>query len=133
MSILSDNVDVFIQKHLDSLWSPGLSPDDVRLATIADKFNVSTRTLQRRLLDKGISYASLLDNARNRKLLQILAEDGDDSPADIAKMLGFADSTGFNHAFKRWYGCSLRQYRRERRLAKEASPRQDRFFVSSQC
>jgi AraC-like DNA-binding protein len=40
--------------------------------------------------------------------------------AEIAAMLGYADSTVFSHAFKRWTGISPSQYRRRTGLLKNA-------------
>jgi AraC-like DNA-binding protein len=34
------------------------------------------------------------------------------SLAEVALMIGFADQSGFQHAFKRWKGASPGEYRR---------------------
>lgn len=129
MPTLSDNVDVFIQKYLDSVWSLELTPNDIRLETIAVKFDLSKRTLQRRLGEKGTSFASLLDEARKRRALKII-DNGGYSPADLAKILGFSDISGFHLAFKRWFGVSLRQHRVNKNR-KSSLAKNDRFYVNA--
>jgi AraC-like DNA-binding protein len=32
---------------------------------------------------------------------------------NLAYMLGYADQSAFNHAFRRWYGTTPRQWRRQ--------------------
>ena len=73
---------------------------------------MSGRTLQRRLSERGLSYQSLIDQAR-RQLAQRLLRETDYSLAEVAFMTGFAEQSSFTRAFKRWAGQTPRSYRLE--------------------
>jgi AraC-like DNA-binding protein len=91
-----------------------LAQGDVGLATLARALHMSERTLRRRLSEHGTSYQALLDELRAEvacKLVERAAQ-----PFDvIAQQIGFADTSSFFHAFKRWTGKTPAQFRREQR------------------
>lgn len=73
---------------------------------------VHVRTLRRRLKAEGIRFSKELTDFRYERAREMLARTG--MPiADIAGALGFADTTAFSRAFKRWSGVTARQWRRE--------------------
>lgn len=80
------------------------------LSLVASKLGMSSRTLQRRLSNKGQSYQNLVDLAR-QELAQQLLRDTDYSLAEIAFLTGFAEQSGFTRAFKRWAGQTPRSWR----------------------
>lgn len=89
------------------LDKPGVFPD---IETIAEKLNVSSRTLRRRLQEEGSSYRDLLNEIRfsvAKEYLQTTSM----SVEEIAELLGYSDPGNFTHAFKRWSGESPRDYR----------------------
>ncbi len=79
--------------------------------TVARKLGMSARTLQRHLGDEGTSYKELLDAARMTLARNYIVE-GRLSVTDIAFMVGFADTSTFSRAFKRWTGQSPSGYAR---------------------
>ena len=84
--------------------------------SIAKTLGLSARTLSRRLADEGASYAEVVDDLRRSLALQYL-KDRSISLSQIAWLLGYTESTSFNHAFRRWTGrapSSLRQEQRRR-------------------
>jgi AraC-like DNA-binding protein len=86
---------------------------------IARALGLSARTLSRRLADEGVSYAEVVDDLRRSLALQYL-KDRTVSLSQIAWLLGYTESTSFNHAFKRWTGrapSSLREEQRRRTRA----------------
>jgi AraC-like DNA-binding protein len=87
----------------------GASPSLERTARL---LAMSPRTLQRRLRDHGLRYADLLDATRAGAAKSYLS-DRQISVAEVAYLLGFAEQSSFNHAFKRWTGKAPNQYRRE--------------------
>ena len=84
---------------------------DPKLESIARQLAMSPRTLQRRLKDQGISYNDVLDDMRFRAAKSYLAQK-DVAGTEVAYLLGFAEQSSFNHAFKRWAGQTPTEYRR---------------------
>jgi AraC-like DNA-binding protein len=70
---------------------------------IARRLALSPRTLHRRLADTGTSFADLLDEMR-RELAAGYLQRTDHSVAEVAYLLGFAEVSSFNRAFRRWTG-----------------------------
>lgn len=81
--------------------SLGASPT---LGDTARVLGVSGRTLQRRLQLEGTSFAEVLDGVRRELARDHLARGLE--LADVASRLGYADTTAFHHAFRRWTGSS---------------------------
>jgi AraC-like DNA-binding protein len=79
---------------------------------LADQLGLQRRTLQRRLKVSGLTYAGLLDEARARMARHYLTSRN--LPlGNLAYMLGYADQSAFNHAFRRWFGMTPRTWRRQ--------------------
>jgi AraC-like DNA-binding protein len=72
---------------------------------VAKALGISARTLSRRLAEEGVTYAEVMDSLRQSLALQYLG-DPTLSLSQIAWLLGYEESTSFNHAFKRWTGHS---------------------------
>jgi AraC-like DNA-binding protein len=86
---------------------------------LARATGTSVRTLQRRLKDAGVNYSDLQNDVRRRLALNLL-ENETLALAQIAFSLGYSEVSAFNHAFRRWFGQSPGQYRRQR--AKRSNP-----------
>ncbi len=84
---------------------------DPKLESIARRLAMSPRTLQRRLRDQGVLFNDLLDTTRFRVARSYLAK-RDVAGTEVAYLLGFAEQSSFNHAFKRWSGQTPTEYRR---------------------
>jgi AraC-like DNA-binding protein len=84
------------------------------LASTARAMRSSTRTVQRRLLDRGTSHRRVVDDVR-RELAERLVGSGEHSLTEIAFLVGFAELSGFQRTFKRWTGVSPYEYRTSRR------------------
>jgi AraC-like DNA-binding protein len=85
---------------------------DPKLESIARQLAMSPRTLQRRLRDEGVLFNDLLDSLRYRAARSYLAQ-RDVAATEVAYLLGFAEPSSFNHAFKRWAGQTPTEYRRQ--------------------
>ena len=72
--------------------------------------HLTPRTLRRRLQEQGYSYQQLLEEARRRDSLQLLA-DRDREIRRIGELLGYANPANFTRAFKGWTGLSPREWR----------------------
>ena len=79
---------------------------------LAQGMHLSLRSLQRHLSDEDSSYEQVLSEVRYRLALEYL-HDQSCSISEVAYLLGFADSSSFSRAFKRWSAKSPSQYRAE--------------------
>jgi len=99
--------------------------DDVRMILLAkpgefptveqaaERLNLSTRTLRRRLKAEGSSFRELLDEVRFQMAREYLGETR--LPlAEVSWLLGYTEPGNFSHAFKRWSGLSPRNYRKRK-------------------
>jgi AraC-like DNA-binding protein len=84
---------------------------DPSLESIAKQLAMSPRTLQRRLRDEGVLFNHLLDETRFRAAKSYLAQ-RDVAGTEVAYLLGFAEQSSLNRAFKRWSGQTPTEYRR---------------------
>jgi AraC-like DNA-binding protein len=78
------------------------------LAGTARAVGASPRTMQRRLRAEGTSFADVVDALRQEMARAYL--DRGVPIAEVAKLLGYADTTAFHHAFRRWTGSSPLRY-----------------------
>ena len=81
-----------------------------QLALIAQRLNVSARTLNRRLKDEECSFRELRNNVLCDWAKRYLTE-SDISVDAIATALGYDDASNFRRAFKNWTGDSPSTYR----------------------
>jgi AraC-like DNA-binding protein len=80
--------------------------------TVAKALGMSERTLARKLAEESTSYEQVLDHLRLSLALQYIKDRGI-SLSQIAWLLGYGESTSFNHAFVRWTGHSPTAARNE--------------------
>ncbi len=81
-----------------------------RLESVARRLAMSPRTLQRRLRDHGVVFNDVLDAMRFRAAKSYLAQ-RDVAGSEVAYLLGFAEQSSFNRAFRRWSGQTPSEYR----------------------
>ena len=82
-----------------------LPHDGAGLNAAARALGMSSRTLQRRLRERDLVYARLVDEVRRRLSSKYLA-DANLSLGEIAYLLGYSQSSAFNRAYRRWTGRS---------------------------
>lgn len=83
-------------------------------AEMARQLSISERTLNRRLARLGLHYGQLLDEVRRQRAYYMLDRSALSIEA-IGEMLGFAETSSFSRAFKKWTGSSPMQYRQRPR------------------
>lgn len=88
-----------------------LGEETVAIDDIARRFNMTARTLQRRLREEGITFGELRDSVRHAAACRMLAQPEIDMDT-LTQRLGFSDTANFYHAFRRWEGCTPGAYRR---------------------
>jgi AraC-like DNA-binding protein len=82
----------------------------VGIEDMAERLNLHSRTLQRRLKEEGDGYLLVQARMRHRLACQWLGQ-GDVSIDDISARLGFSDRRAFTAAFKRWEGSTPKAWR----------------------
>jgi AraC-like DNA-binding protein len=96
--------------HVREAIEAELQGGNPTLESIAKRLAMSTRTVQRRLREQGVLFNEVLDEMRFQAARFYLADRGI-AGAEIAYLLGFADQSSFNRAFKRWTGQTPSDYR----------------------
>lgn len=80
-------------------------------AAVARAIGMSTRSLHRRLAAAGTSFERLLDETRHELAAEYVRR-ADYAVGEVAYLLGFAETSSFNRAFRRWTGKSPSEFRR---------------------
>lgn len=79
---------------------------------VASSFHCNKRTLQRWLKeDYGTTFVALVDEVRFDLARQYLLQ-SQMSITDLAFAVGFSDATNFSRAFKKFVGCSPREWKK---------------------
>jgi AraC-like DNA-binding protein len=91
------------------LGKPGEFPS---MKCVAAELGMSTRTLRNRLGREATSYRKLTEEIRATLAAELLGTTRM-SVDEIARRLGYADTSSFSMAFKRWKGVPPRGYKRE--------------------
>lgn len=79
------------------------------MSETAQALNVPERTLRHQLQQLKTSYKQIREDIIKDKALRLI-EYKEYSIEMIAELLGYSEPAAFNHAFKRWFGQSPRQY-----------------------
>jgi AraC-like DNA-binding protein len=87
-----------------------LASGDFTVGEVARHLRMHQRTLHRRLREEDTSFRRELDDVRYEVARQLLTESAA-SLANIAKALGYADTSAFVRSFKRWSGTTPGQWR----------------------
>ena len=82
----------------------------------AEIAGISSRTLQRLLKQHQVTYTDLIENMRFDLAAHMLA-DSDQNIIDIALQLGYEHTPNFSRAFKRIFGVTPMQFRKDNLLA----------------
>jgi len=97
---------------VENAIAPLLPHGQARIAEISQRLGVSPRTLERRLACEGMTFSRVLDELRFDLARRYLQER--DMPiSEVAWLLGYRESSAFNHAFKRWTGKTPKQVHSE--------------------
>ena len=111
-------VDIFLEKldkadlvnRVRSLIISELASGTISKNGIADQLHMSPRSLQLKLAAKGTTFQDTLDKTR-QTLAQGYMTQSSLTITEIAYLLGFADSSNFTRAFKRWTGQPPSKFR----------------------
>ena len=81
------------------------------LDAIAANLNVSSRSLQRKLQEEGVTYQQLTDSIRKSLALHYL-QAGQHPVKEVSYILGYNELSAFNRAFRRWTGTTPVSYQK---------------------
>jgi len=87
---------------------------ELDIESIAQQFNITARTLQRRLQQEGTSFQDELKYYRTQQAKQFLNANSL-SISEIAFEMGFNDNSAFHKAFKRWTGLTPKEFQSSRK------------------
>lgn len=104
------NTDALIHR-IKTLITDKLPSGNVPEKQVAGELYMGVRNMQRLLQEQGTSFVTLLNEVR-RDLAITYVRDKDFSFTEVAFLIGFADSSTFSRAFKRWTGQSPRNYKK---------------------
>ena len=78
---------------------------------VARSLGLSVRSLQRALAERGRTFSGEVDEARKARSLLLLRRP-ELTVAEVAFMLGYAESRVFHRSFRRWTGLTPTEFRR---------------------
>ena len=79
---------------------------------VAQHLGMDRRTLHRHLVARGESFSSVLHAVRSDFAVRQI-RDSDRSLAEVAELLGFSGPSAFAFWFRRAFGCTVSQWRRD--------------------
>jgi len=83
-----------------------------QLADLAQSLQMSPRSLQRRLTERGHGFQALLSQTR-QQLAEAYLRDANVELAEVALLLGYSEQSAFTRAFRQWTGQAPLQWRRQ--------------------
>jgi len=87
-----------------------LAGEKPRLEDVAAELRISARTLQRRLLEEGLTFHNLIEEARREMARHYLRQPSLELN-ETAYLLGYEDPNSFIRAFHQWEGTSPGEWR----------------------
>lgn len=90
--------------------------DTLKVGQVAQIMNMSERTLQRYLALDHTSFTILVDSLKKKHAQKLLAQNNM-SIEKVAFMLGYAETSHFTRAFKRWMGVTPKSFQTQHKMA----------------
>lgn len=109
----TDPAELPIEHRVRQAIDVAMASGEVDAASIAKELGTSVRSLQRELGARGTTFSDVLDEARRVRGLALLARK-DLTVAEVAFMLGYAESRVFHRSFRRWTGQTPTAWRRDK-------------------
>jgi AraC-like DNA-binding protein len=99
-----------IREQVKGIVKKVLAGQRPALQDVARELHLSTRTLQRRLTNEGVTFQQLMEDAR-RELAQHYLLHSSLELNETAYLLGYEDANSFFRAFHHWEGTSPGEWR----------------------
>ena len=113
LSTPGEDVEASLEQSVRAVIRSLLPSQSLTIESVARVFDCCDRTLQRRLkIECGVTYQKLVEEVRFDLVRQFLAQ-SKMSITDLAYAVGYSNSTNFTRAFKRVFGCTPREWRKE--------------------
>jgi AraC-like DNA-binding protein len=94
--------------------SENLHTGDVNINSLERAIHMSRQTIYRKLKREGNSFSNLLNDVRKEQAIEFLKTNK--SIEEIAFLLGYSETSSFNHAFKQWFGKSMIQHKKSNQI-----------------
>ncbi len=107
LAILGETEDLLARIRAALVHRNGRYPG---LDEVAQKLNMSPRTIRRRMASHGVSFRKILDDVLRREAITLLSG-SNLSIEQIAERLGYSDPANFTRAFQRWTLSTPSAYR----------------------
>jgi AraC-like DNA-binding protein len=104
------NASLTLRERVKNILKRLLAGKRPALGDVARQLGLSTRTLQRRLTENGISFLEILEEVR-RELAHHYLQQGSIELSETAYLLGYEDANSFFRAFQLWEGTTPGQWR----------------------
>jgi AraC-like DNA-binding protein len=101
-----------VRAYADDRW--------LTIIEASDALGMHPRALQRRLAAAGKTFSAILEEVRAEVAGRLL-EDTDASVCEIARRVGYSNSSNFNRAFRRWAAVLPSEFRAQRRAGPHPS------------
>lgn len=96
--------------------------DSLCLFTVASEFDLTEKYLSQFFKERtGENFSAYVEKVRMQRTIELLDEE-ELSITDIARQVGYNNNNTFYKAFKRIYGVSPSEYRRQKQMLAENSP-----------
>jgi AraC-like DNA-binding protein len=125
-NLVNEGIDIVIPKYLEmleNLKNEHTFASRVKMAIlnlagpalpsielVAEVYNYTVRTFQRKLASEGIIFRDILEEIKS-EMGTLLVRHERFQIADIATILGYSESSSLIRSFKKWHGKSPQQYR----------------------
>lgn len=81
------------------------------LEAVAANFSLSTRSLQRKLKEEGVTFLEIVEEVRKALAVNFLSS-GHHSVKDVSNRLGYNEPSAFVRAFKRWTNLTPAEFQK---------------------
>ena len=99
-----------VEQQVKAVIIEQLPSGHVSQESIADELHMSVRNLQRKLQLANTSFREVMEQTR-QELAKQYVKSSEVNLSEIAYLLGFAESSSFSRAYKRWFGQTPSQAR----------------------
>ncbi len=117
---IHSNLSTEIANAIRQIISTYTVATDIEIEEVAKLTDMSVRTLQRRLKQKGLRFNDLLNQSKFEHAKQMLS-DPKMSIKEVSKSLGYSDPAHFTRAFRRWSGLSPTAFKKSQQNTVESA------------